>query len=218
MPRRPAQENVRRKRAALYRSLVLEAAERVFAAQGYEDAKMQEIAAEAGVSLGTVYGVFPGKAELYRAVHDHRIDAMQARAEEAAPAGAPVLRRLLDGIAAYVGFLVEHPDFLRIHLRDGGAWGVGSTLAGGEPLEAWARGQALQIELLREGVADGTFFDDDPELLSRTIVAMQQVQLAAWVERGMREPASALVARMQAQLQRAFVRPEALAAARGAVA
>jgi AcrR family transcriptional regulator len=218
MPRPPAKENVRRQRAALYRSLVLAAAERVFAEKGFEDAKMQEIAGEAGVSLGTVYGVFPGKAELYRAVHDQRIDAMQARAEEAAPAGAPVLRRLLDGIAAYVGFLVEHPDFLRIHLRDGGAWGVGSTLAGGELLAAWARGQALQVELLREGIADGTFYDDDPELLSRTIVAMQQVQLAAWVERGMGEPASALVARMQAQLLRAFVRPEALAAAPGAVA
>lgn len=205
---------MREARAALYRGLVLEAAERVFAENGFEATKMQEIAAAAGLSLGTVYGVFPGKWELYRAVHEVRLDAMQARAEQASAAGAGTLARLLDGVAGYVGFLAEHPAFLRIHLRDGGAWGVRSTLAGGETLEAWTRGQALQVEFLRHGIAEGVFFDEDPELLSRTMTAMQQVQLAAWVERGMREPASDLVRRMQTQLVRAFVRPEAARGAR----
>ena len=35
---------------------------------------------------------------------------------------------------------------------------------------------------------------------------MQQVQLAVWVERGMSEPVDDLVARIQTELTRAFVR------------
>jgi AcrR family transcriptional regulator len=209
MARKPARENVRKAREALYRGLVLEAAERVFAHAGYEDARMQDIAAEAGLSLGTVYGVFPGKAELYRAIHETRIGEMGARALHASPAGASPLDRLLAGVASYVEFLTAHPDFLRIHLRDGGAWGLGSTLAGaagGGTLAAWRDGQALQAELFRRGMADGTFHPDDPEICSRTLTAMHQVQLAAWVERGMREPPARLVERLQTQLRRAFVR------------
>lgn len=204
---KPARKkSIREARAALYRSLVLEAAEQVFAEKGFEDAKMQEIAGEAGLSLGTVYGVFPGKWELYRAVHEARLGEMTARAEAASAPEAPPLDRLLEGIAAYVRFLTAHPDFLRLHLRDGGAWGLGSTLAGGQTLDAWTHGQALQMELLRAGMADGTFHEDDPERLGRTLTAMQQVQLAVWVERGMSEPVDDLVARIQTELTRAFVR------------
>jgi len=214
MSRRAPKQHVRRARAALYRGLVLEAAERIFAEKGFEDAKMQEIAGEAGLSLGTVYGVFPGKWQLYRAVHEVRLAEMQARAESASPRDAPPLQRLLDGVAAYVGFLSAHPEFLRIHLRDGGAWGLGSTLAGGQPLEAWTRGMARQVALVRAGIADGSFHPDDPERLARTLTAMGQVQLAVWVEQGMSEPVEELLDRMQTQLVRAFVRPEAGRAAR----
>ena len=59
-PPRP-KENVRRARAGLYRQLVLEAAERSFAEKGFDATKMEEIAAESGLSLGTVYSVFAGK-------------------------------------------------------------------------------------------------------------------------------------------------------------
>lgn len=206
MPKPARKQSIRQARAALYRGLVLEAAEQVFAEKGFEDAKMQEIAGEAGLSLGTVYGVFPGKWELYRAVHEVRLGEMTARAEAASSPDAPPLGRLLDGIAAYVRFLAAHPAFLRLHLRDGGAWGLGSTLAGGQTLDAWTHGQALQMELLRAGMADGTFYEDDPERLGRTLTAMQQVQLAMWVERGMSEPVEELVARIQTELTRAFVR------------
>src|SRR3990172_6266117 len=81
MPLRPAarakaneqaRETVRRRRTELYRTVVLEAAERVFAERGFAEAKMQQIAATAGLSLATLYGVFPGKAELFDAIHELR--------------------------------------------------------------------------------------------------------------------------------------------------
>lgn len=46
----------------LYRQLILDAAQGVFADNGYDDAKIGQIAEASGVSLQTLYSVFPGKA------------------------------------------------------------------------------------------------------------------------------------------------------------
>ncbi|GFN21772.1 TetR/AcrR family transcriptional regulator [Thermanaeromonas sp. C210] len=48
------------------RHRILGAAARVFAARGYQQAKMEEIALEAGVGKGTLYEYFPSKKELFR--------------------------------------------------------------------------------------------------------------------------------------------------------
>ena len=61
-------ENARRAREGLYRQLILEAAERSFAEKGFDDARIEEIAAESGLSLGTLYSVFAGKPDVMRAV------------------------------------------------------------------------------------------------------------------------------------------------------
>ncbi len=53
------------------RSQILDGAARVFALDGFEGASMSRIAAEAGVSKGTLYNYFCGKAELF-AAYMHR--------------------------------------------------------------------------------------------------------------------------------------------------
>jgi AcrR family transcriptional regulator len=66
--RRKPREEARRARNDVYRQHIFEAAERVFAERGYEQTKVQEISKLAGLSMGTIYAIFPGKAELYRAI------------------------------------------------------------------------------------------------------------------------------------------------------
>lgn len=47
------------------RSLIIEAAFRVFSEKGYYNAKIEEIAEEAGIGKGTVYSYFNNKQELF---------------------------------------------------------------------------------------------------------------------------------------------------------
>ncbi|MDQ6773875.1 MAG: TetR/AcrR family transcriptional regulator [Candidatus Dormibacteraeota bacterium] len=61
------------------RALVLSAARRVFLARGYHAATLDEIADEAGFSKGVVYSQFQGKADLFMALLEARIEE---RAEE----------------------------------------------------------------------------------------------------------------------------------------
>ena len=84
------------------RELVLDAARRVFLERGYAGATLEAIAEEAGFSKGVVYSQFGGKADLFLALLDARIDERAAQNERlAADAGSG---------AAAVGALLANFD------------------------------------------------------------------------------------------------------------
>lgn len=196
---------VREAKKALYQQLVLEAAEGVFAAKGYEEAKIEEIARESGLSLGTLYSVFAGKAEVFRAVHEHHDAALLRRGLEAARGIVDPLEALLAGVRGYTGYFLEHPDFLRMNLQGGITWGTAS--AGAESrsrTEAWERGVEMLSFAIGRCVEKGSLHAGEPRLLARMLIAMQQVQLAHWIESGMAEPPEAVVARLSGDVRRFF--------------
>jgi len=186
---------------------VLEAAEKSFAEKGFDATKMEEIAAESGLSLGTVYSVFAGKPDLMRAVQATRNREILALASTAAGQAAGPLERLLAAVRAYVEFFVSHPEYLRIHLRGGHAWGLaGAGSRSRSQAHAWDEGIDLYAALFEAGIAAGVFHSGPARLLARMMIAMQQVQLADWVERGLPGDLEALLANVETQLRRAFCR------------
>ena len=206
-PRSRPKENARRAREETYRRLILEAAERCFAEKGFDDAKIEEIAAGSGLSLGTLYSVFAGKPDVMRAVHETRNREILARSAAAAAVAPGPVEGLLAAVGASLDFFVGHPDYLRIHLRGGHAWGLAG--AGGRSrsqAHAWEEGIALYAGIFERGIAAGAFHPGSPRLLARMMIAMQQVQLADRVERGMQQDPGDLVADVHAWLRRAFCR------------
>jgi AcrR family transcriptional regulator len=191
----------------LYEDLIIGAAERVFAERSFDSAKIQEIAQEAGLAPGTLYKIFPGKAEIFRTIHERRSRDLLAACEAALVAGAPPLARLLAFVAAYLEFLVAHPDYLRMHLGDASAWGFGERFESHVQARAWRRGHEVEVGLFEEGIEDGVFVRRDPSLLVRMMAAIQQVQLAHWVEEGMEQAPETLLAGMREDLVRSFCQP-----------
>jgi AcrR family transcriptional regulator len=92
-------------RADAQRSLdaLLEAAMAVFAASGV-DAPVREIAARAGVGVGTVYRHFPQRSDLVAAVFRHEVDAC-ADAAPVLAAEHPPSEALARWLQRYVDFL-----------------------------------------------------------------------------------------------------------------
>jgi AcrR family transcriptional regulator len=200
-------ENVRRARAELYQKLVLEAAEKSFAERGFDATRMEQIATESGLSLGTVYSVFAGKPDLMRAVQAIRNREILALASAAAGRATGPLERLLAAVRAYVEFFASHPEYLRIHLRGGHAWGLAAAGSKSRShAHAWDEGIDLYAGLFEEGIAAGVFHPGPARLLARMMIAMQQVQLADWVERGLPDDLEALLTGVETQLRRAFGR------------
>jgi AcrR family transcriptional regulator len=203
--RRRGTERARRARSELYRGLVLEAAQRVFADKGYEDAKMEEIARESGLSLGTLYSVFAGKAEIFAAVHETGDREIQEHSEARASGASDPLAALLAGVRAYTEYFLEHPDFLRMHLKEGLTWGLAGSGAGSRRrTDAWLRGVEGLAAACRRCIDAGVFHPGDPQLQARMMIAMQQVQLAAWVEGGMQRDPAEVQAEIEAQVRRSF--------------
>ena len=101
----PAEAPARSKRADALRNqqTLLAAAAEVFVTSGV-DAPIREIAARAGVGIGTIYRHFPTRADLVVAVYRHQVEAC-AEADLLASAGSP-FAALTQWVGLFVDFLV----------------------------------------------------------------------------------------------------------------
>ncbi|MFF7309797.1 TetR family transcriptional regulator [Streptomyces sp. NPDC008137] len=110
----------RRKDARRNKAALLDAAAAVFVTSGVE-APVRDIAARAGVGVGTIYRHFPNRADLVIAVYRHQVDACaEAGPALLASAASPhaALRRWID---LFVGFLVtKHGLAAALHSDDAG--------------------------------------------------------------------------------------------------
>ncbi len=135
----------RRKRSDARRNaqIVLDAAATVFARAGV-DAPVRDIAAEAGVGMGTVYRHFPTRPDLVVAVFRHQVDGLAA----ATVAIEDPERALRAWVAGFTDFLVT---------KHGLAEALHSDQAGFESLHAEFVDRLVPVlgELLRAGVDAG---------------------------------------------------------------
>jgi AcrR family transcriptional regulator len=212
-----AQESLRDKKRELYRGAALDAAERVFGEVGYEATKVQRIAAEAGVSLTTLYSVLPSKWEIYRAVNRRRLNEVMSLAQGIFQKDASSLDTLIAGTRMQLAFFMDHRDFTKMQLKEVTAWSTIELLRSPEQIEALGAGLELSAGLFRQCITDGYLIDDDPELMARMLIASQQVRLAMWMDRGCKEDPDCVIEAALRHLLRSYCRiehlPSALAAA-----
>ena len=154
---RPKRADARRNEETL-----LEAAAAVFVKSGV-DAPVRDIAAEAGVGLGTIYRHFPTRADLVIAVYRHQVDAC-AEAGPALLASSPTPHAAL---TRWVGLFV---DFLTT--KHGLAAALQSDSARFETLHAYFLDRLVPVcaQLLDAAVAAGEIHTDvDAQGLLRAI-------------------------------------------------
>jgi len=150
---------------------ILDAALSVFAEHGIDAAKLEEIAARAGVSKGTIYLYFPSKEELFREVVRQRVGPAIANADLPGAGDGSAedqLRCYLAHQWEYLGRadsegwirlvvfeLHKYPDLAAFH------WD-----------EVVTRSNRILGEIIRRGVASGEFRQTDPQTAVLMIKAM----------------------------------------------
>lgn len=195
---------IREAKREMYRQVITEAAEAVFAQKGFADARMGDVALEAGISLKTLYATFPGKVELFDAIRSQRISEVMTLS--AAVLEGPPLEVMMNRVRVTVEYLLANPDFLRIHLREGNAWAV---QRGGVPKptpDQWHANVSEQAKVIQRGIDEGVFENGDPQLLVKMVSAVYQVQLADWLVREVNDSPDVLVERIQAYVKRLLCR------------
>jgi AcrR family transcriptional regulator len=197
---------VREERESVYRQAISEAAERVFAAKGAEGSRMAEIAAEAGISLGTLYGVIDGKASLLLGIHKRRMQEFIDCIRDASAAREGTLARHLAVVRLGAQYFLDRPEFLRMCCQAGFGWASRFPVPG-TAADIWEEAASIPRELFARGVAEGLYVDEDPDLLVRKMLALKQVELSHWVDHGMTTPHEEVLDRLESQFVRAFCVP-----------
>jgi AcrR family transcriptional regulator len=109
----------RRMPASERRVLILDAALRTFAANGYDGAAMDEIAAAAGISKAVVYDHVSSKRELYTQLLDAIRDDLERAVERSlAPAGLTGEARVRAAVTAVFRYVQEHKEASRLLLLE----------------------------------------------------------------------------------------------------
>jgi AcrR family transcriptional regulator/DNA/RNA-binding domain of Phe-tRNA-synthetase-like protein len=95
-------------------SAILDAAERHFLESGYESTKVDAIAHDADVAVGSLYNHFGGKDALYRALIERAVDLFDTYMDDAADADLKPLEEVLDTAGRLARFARERPGQMRL--------------------------------------------------------------------------------------------------------
>jgi AcrR family transcriptional regulator/DNA/RNA-binding domain of Phe-tRNA-synthetase-like protein len=117
----PAESRLERRKARTV-AAILDAAERHFLERGYESARVDEIAADADVAVGSIYNHFGSKEGLYGALVERALDVFLTYMEEP-EADRKALERVLDSTGRLARFARERPAQMRLLVHPPGAAG-----------------------------------------------------------------------------------------------
>ena len=165
-------------------SIVLDAAEEVFAEHTYAQASVEDIAKQAEISVGTLYNLFNSKEDIYRGVVSRAqnlfFDNAEQRLNEA--------RGPADQVGACVRYFFEHFTRYQRQFRhyvsatNGFQWELRSQLE----QEAFLRQQqfnTLLVDICQGGLDEGIFKQGLPaELMAVTILGIPHSFLMVWME------------------------------------
>ena len=191
------------------RDLLLGAAGRVFGRKPFDEATMQEIAAEAQIGMQGLYEHFASKQDLYEQVMIHRAEAFSARAEEVLRTPRPPLEQLRSMFQAYADHfrdrLIWLPMFIleRVHYD----WGFESRFL--PRLREIYEAERTRLKgILHRAVEAGDLQDLDPDFLIQLCFGVLEASLHRSHRSGHEEAPRACVDRaMTCFLQGAGVRP-----------
>ncbi len=169
---------------------LLEAAARRFLREGYAAASMRDIAADAGMQVGSIYYHFPSKAELLAAVHVEGLRRIREAVTAALAGVAGPWERLEAACVAHMRVLLEGGDFFQALMRemprgDEAVWGrlialrdeherIFADLLAALPLPADVDRHALRLMLLGAMNWSHAWYRpgaESPERIARKFVA-----------------------------------------------
>lgn len=144
------------------RQAILLAAGRVFVHKGFRAVTMEEIAARAGIGVGTLYHYFRSKEHLFTTLLAESVELLGERLRQAAAKRLPPALAVLALLRAYVDYFAEFPEYFRIQMSF--SHDLPSEGGFAEELEKVAKLGRRNLELLadkiRAGQQAGTFRGD----------------------------------------------------------
>ncbi len=146
---------------------IMDAALRIFADKGFQNATISEISKEAGVSEATIYEYFGTKEELLFAIPEKISNESHEDTERALPYIKGVEGRIRASLLTYVRLYQSNPDYSALVLLQL----MSSKRFRQTPAHAAIRRSARALlGTIKEGIEDGTFKKDSNAYLIRSLL------------------------------------------------
>lgn len=156
---------------------ILDAAVRVFAAQGYDASRVGDVAAEAGVAYGLVYHYYGSKEAVLEAVFREAWGRLLAAVALAEATGEDAAEQLELVVKIVLRAWRDDPDLVRLLVRE-----VTRNPHIQDELDEIGQAFATLERMVRRGQEDGAFRADlDPQLASWMLYGALEEVLTGWV-------------------------------------
>ena len=162
---------------------ILDAAEQAFAEEGLK-ARMEAIAARAGIAVGTLYNHFSHRDALWAELRRSRREALLVRLDEALERARqapfePALRAFLDALVAHWS---DHYGFLSVLIQ---VEPLDTRIPGPRSKDRTMLDEVVSrvAELVRRGVAEGALREEGADLYPTLLLGMLRAVLLRHLER-----------------------------------
>jgi AcrR family transcriptional regulator len=159
----------RRVATAVRRQEILATAAAMFDEAGYALTSMDAIAAAVGIAKPTVYHHFGSKHEILSAIHEEFIDQLIARQEARDGVGLRPDQHLLEIMSDILELMETHRGYLRVFFEHHRELPDEVRAAVRDKRDRY---QELVVEVIRAGIADGSFRATDPTLAALALFGM----------------------------------------------
>jgi len=143
----------------------LPAAATVFAELGFDQARMEDVAAGCGIPKPTLYYHFGGKEEILAWLLERLLRELSSQVGTILDHDEPARARLTEVFTAYLQMFADHPDAARVLLTELGRITRIPELAD----SIWSAFHEPLRKLLDEGQRDGTLRGLDPEATASAV-------------------------------------------------
>jgi len=179
------------------RTEILEQAEKIFAARGFHDVTMAEIASASGFSIGSLYQFFKGKEHLYTTMISEKIDLMYAKIHQEVKSAKGLTDKIDALIDTHLHFVENNADFCRIFLRgENEALSEIMTSIRQKLIDDYYEYIAFIEKILKSGVKSGLLRSLRPRDMANALSHLIRAASVDWLIVPSKEPLS---------LKRAFI-------------
>jgi AcrR family transcriptional regulator len=176
----------------LRRAEILEQAGKIFAAKGFHNTTVAEIARASGFAVGTLYQFFESKEQLYTVMLTEKLNRMYSCIRESAALEADTVRKIERLVASQFRFVENNAEFCSIFIRgDHLSLSEGSAALRKQMVADYAVHVSFTEEVLRDGIRAGILKEMDPRMMAAALTGIINSCASKWL--AMKEGASLMV-------------------------
>ncbi|MBA4422264.1 MAG: hypothetical protein C0390_04065 [Syntrophus sp. (in: bacteria)] len=166
----------------LRRAEILEQAEKIFAAKGFYNAAVAEIAGASGFAVGSLYQFFPSKEQLYISMLTEKLNTMYSSIRESVVKQADIIKKIEVLVASQFRFVENNTEFCCIFIRgDHLSLSEGSVELRKRLKVDYDIHISFTEEVIREGIRTGLLKKMDPCMMAAALTGITNSYASRWL-------------------------------------